>query len=679
MKKNKNNNSVPKHQAGAASLVFVVLLSVVMMANTTEVFNNVKNTQQIGTAVNAMTHAETATWTAAEAFRLYLEDIDSTELLTLQSTIPMSVDSVYGSLSAEDVSVTEVSPDVFQVQATLVNRHAASHSSSKVQMFYSISSSVGTSDGWSEDGVVTFTSDLTLSGSITLSDNGNPVDLTVDGDVNLSNASINQVDKIKTTGSVTLGSNVNVNEIYADDDVTLANTQANLVRTMGDFTATGSAAVSSVQANGDITIQSNGDFDDISTPRNIFLNGSGKHGLLLAGEAIQASNSNGIISLSAIGDIQIQTSSRVDQAISMGNITCPGTWWRKSDIISANGTLTNCASSNGAFTATANASNTVLAPAQITPITIATPVIDVWAIKDEANYFVWWDSVTSRIMVTVNSVNGLIDGTDYRLADFSTSSGASYRDYLCTSVNGSGNCIAPSSPTLPLCFGYSLGNNCISYNNSTKTFSFAPNTTAPGVMFFDGNVLLKDGHSMTTILASGNIKTQGEFKLSAANFGGYAKICAANADHAAGGVRARYTDAYSDYYPTNLCDVDNSIYTPTSTANIGLAAGGVNPDLTVNPSADYTGGDIDLGASTIMTGAVLAGNTLKTSGQVVITGLVATTGLGADNSNGNSLGSSTTIDFASSGDYDSTDLPDMTTTATGPLIKSASVLWSRPL
>ena len=652
----------------------------VVLATNTEGIKTVKNAQEIDTAINAISHAESATLTAAEAFRMYLEDIDASELQNLASTYDIEMDSTFGSVIAENVAVVETSPNVFQIDTTFVNKHAAARSSAKLQIIYNVSAGSAAPVGWPTSATVNFSGDLNINGGIEILDNGNPVNLVVDGDVTFGGVSVNPINEVHSSGAVTVNSSVTIHSIFADDDVTLANTQSNTVRTTGDVLATGSASVGSIQANGDVEIRASGRFDQISTLKNITINSGGAgQGTLLAGGSINAISSGSIDSAMAVGDITIGNWFAVGSALSMGNITCPGQWWDLTNSLAANGSLINCPADSSTLYAESGLSNTVTPPAELTPLNLHVPNIDVWTLIDDVNYFVEYDTNQNRIKVIVNSVNGLTDGAEYTLANFSVS-GPPYIDYLCAAVNASGNCTNPSTPTLPLCFGHSLFNNCISYNSSSNTFTVNPNQIVPGVVFFDGNLSLENGHSTTTILASGNITTNGQFEHWAANFGGYSKICLAEASHAVGQVRNRYTQAYSTHYPTNLCDIANTVYSPINTGNIGLAAGGINPDTSANPEGLYSGGDIDLGASTIIVGAVLAGNILTTTGQVEIQGLVAAGALGDESSGSNSLGSSTTIDFAGGGNYVASDLPDMgEPVPAAPPETTATVLWSRPL
>ena len=671
---------LPANQRGAASLVFVLLVSMVVLGTTSEAFNTVKKTQAVGTAINAMSHAESATLTAAEAFRLHLISLDPTDVRALSSSMMIEMDPVFGSMTAEDIVVLETSTNVFEIDTTFVNKHAAARSSAKLQVVYHVVIATPEPLGWPDAATVNFRGDLNIGGGIELLNNGESVDLIVDGNVDIGGVSVNPISTLRTSGTVTVGSRVFINNILADDDVDLANTQSNIVRTMGDFRATGDASVGSVQANGDIEIQASGRFDELKTLQNIIItSGGGSQGYLLAGRDIDAVSTGSIDSANAVGDIALGNWFRVSDAVSMNDIFCYSRYWNLTDRLSANGSLINCPTSNGSLYASSGASNIVIPPEPITPLSLHTPAIDVWSLRDEVNYFVDYDATNRRIRVTVKSVNGLIDDAEYTLANFNVS-GAPYLDYLCSVESSSGRCASPSTPTLPLCFGQSLYNDCIRYNSGTNTFTVNPNQTAPGVMFFDGNINMGNGHSITTILASGNITTNGQFQHWAANRGGYEKVCEAEASHAVGGVQGRYTEAYSMHFPSNLCDVDNSSYIPTQTGNIGLAAGGVNPDLDANPNQLYAGGDIDLGASTNIVGAVIAGNILSTTGQVVIQGVVSAGAFGDESSGKNSLGNSTTIDFNDSGHFNPLELPDMAPpTPPSPAVTAVDVLWSRAL
>ena len=682
----------PTRQRGAASLIFVLLVALVVTASTNEAVKSIRNSQEIGTAVNATSHAQTGVWVAAEAMRAYLDTLDSGDIQLLggphTTDFDIEMDASYGSVTAEILNYTNIAPNNDQVEVLLVNKHAASRSSAKINVVYNVTYTNQPTVADPPVPTVQFAGGLTVTGGINLLNGGEPINLAVDGDVNIASISVNPINEIHSTGKVSItNSSVSVGSIYADDDVELDSTTVLTVRTLGTLETKGSASVADTIANGDVTIKSSGRFEQISTQKNIYVNSGGAGlGIIIAGEDIEASQSGPIDSANAVGDITFDNWFDVEYATAMGDITCVQTGWKRTLTLSANGSLNDCPAggqtsaldSSVNITTISGASNTVVPSPELQPRTLPTTEIDVWKINDDVNYFVEYDNSVNKIKVTVNAVNDLDDGDVYYIGSYRNIH-PNYTDYLCTVVDSGGNCTAPSTPLLPLCFGFSLYSSCISYNPGTQTFTIRPADTAPGIFFFDGNVKLDSGHGMSTILASGNISTHGGFKFWAPNRGAYDKICLGNADHAR--TKERYTDTYSKYYPTNLCDIDNGEYTPLNIGNVALAAGGINPDTTVNPDSDYTGGDINLGSSTDIWGAVLAGNFLETGGQTSIKGLVSAGAFGDPTSGDNKIGSNTSIELQATDDYDPLALPTVTVIPPPPpiIITNASIAWSRPL
>ena len=677
-----NISQFPKRkQKGAASLVFVMLVSLVIFASSAKMFKELKNTQDIGTAMNAVSHAEPGTKLAAEAFRLFLETQSSNGIRTLPVTLPITTDPMgtineFGVLSAEDISVIEPTADNFEVSATLVNKHLAARSSAKLQVVYAVASEAGPPPPLTLTPQLSFGTDLDINGNISLTDNGLPVEVFVDGDVDIGGVSLDPIEALHATGSVTIGSNVEIKSIFSNDDVTLANTKSNLVRTMGDVYTSGDAAVQLIQANGSVDIKSSGRFEEIVSRWDIKIDSGGAgQGILRAGRDVRVQNSGSIDSVTARVIAVYSGWFHVGSTVA-GKIRCVSKNWTDYGYMSSNEKFYRCP--NNLVNADKWQNVNIPIPRKISQLTINDPVIDVWTLKSEANYVVEYDAATKKIMVTVNNVNGLTDGTQYTVGDYES---APFKDYLCETVNGSGQCTKPSTPTLPLCFGYSLWNSCIEHDSDTNTFSFKPTTIAPGVVWFDGNVHLENGNTVSTILATGNISTRSPKQWSA-NRGGYDFICAGNASKAEGDVKSTYNNVYSYYYPRNLCDVATTRYIPTPTGNIAIAEGGINPDINVNPNNAFSGGNITLDSRAIV-GAVLAGNVLQTKGQVSVQGLVSAASQ-LDDGSFNELDASTTIDFSSEADYDPFTMPNMnnggtTAGASVPMTKVAAFLWSRPL
>ena len=662
-------------QKGVASLIFVLLVSLAITAASTSVIQTIRKNQQISTAVNATTHSETGMWAAAEAFRIYLQSLEELDILALSGHWDIVMDASFGDMVVRDMDPQPVAGEdgTYRVSAKIVNHHPVARSSSSLDVVYEIDLDGG--------GVlpaaasVNFNDSLVIGGNINITNNGEPVDLNVVGDLEIKGVSVNPINQINATGKVELGSKVTVNSIYSEDEIILRNSIVQLVEGLGNVTVTGSASIDKIQANGDVKLEASGHFEEVYSRKSIIAAGGGTHGLLNALETVSVTNSNGVDSVASVGNVDLSWG-RVTSVVTEGNIKCPGTSWTQTSFLSANGTLINCPPAAAGRTVESGAGNVVGVKPELTPKPFETSKVDVWAFKDSANYFVWYDSTNDQIKVEVNSVEGFTDGDVRTLGEIPGS--PPHFLYLCENVNASGKCPTTETPTVPLCFGQTPWNDgCIKYNPGSKTFEIKPAQTAPGVIFFDGNLKLTNGHAVSTMLASGNITVaNGGFIQEAVNFGSYDKVCLANADNATSQVRTRYTLAYSTHYPTNLCDIPNTDYLPKQLGNIALAAGGINPDLTVNPDGNYTGGDITFDNSATITGAVLAGNLLNTSGHTIINGAVSAGSQGTDGS-GNKLGSTTIIDFSSTGDFDPTDIPDFGGPPKFILIPTAEFVWAR--
>ena len=671
----KNAQSKIKKQAGGVSIVFVLLIGLSITACTVCVFQSVKNTQQINSASNAITHAQNGTWSGVVAFQRYLDTLQANQLTNLPTELDIVMNSQYGSLAARNITASPQADGSMNVVADIVNTHAAAKSSYAVRVVYGVSPS--NLPPAPLPPVLGFEDSLDLSGSIEFTNSGMPVDIAVDGDIVIDGVGISPLNTVSSTGTVELGSQVVVENVLANDDVTINSNDVATVRTTGNFTANGGSSVDNVWANGDVLINASGRFDTVSALGNISVTSGGAgQGTLTAAQMIIA-NTGTADHMRAVGDIDINHWSTINSVISMGDISCVGTSWNNFTSLSANGNLLNCKTD---VSAVSGASQTVMVMAPVQDVPEPSHVIDVWKMKPQANYFVEWDASVSRIKVTVNQINNIADGSEFYLGDYNASgSTPPYIGYLCESVNGSGKCMAPSTPTLPLCFGQSLWQGCVTYNTGTDTWQFDPSQTPPGVIMFDGNVRLVNREAVSTILASGDIETGGGIAITGVNYAGYDRVCTAEGSHVTSHSRPRYIESFTQYYPSNLCDLAQAKYLPSVVGNIGIAAGGFHPK---DGGSVFSGGNIDLSAQTVISGAALAGNVIRTQGHVTIRGLVLAAG-GAEGTDGeNELSGRTEIDLNSTGTYDPLVLPDL---SDGPSLSAAlpqnvtRVLWVRAL
>lgn len=681
----------PTFQRGMASIFFIVLVSLALTTAGIRVMQTFKGAQEINVASNALTDAKSDLWLGAESLRRQLAShATAAEVLAINGVdldVTFATPTSAAAMPSQGVvavrNVTAVADPVTglpRVTADISNSQGTSSTSSAVRVEYEWQPPSAPAPN-NNPITMGFSGDLDISGGITIVENGRAASFSVDGNVDVGGISLDSIKEINATGNVTLGSQANANSIYANGDVSI--TGAALVETaqlLGDFSISGGGYATHVFANGAIRYNASGNSETLHSRGTIDIQG-GSHGNSFAGGDINV-GAGKHDTIRAVGSIDFTGySDRVNSAISMADIKCKGARWLNTDLVSANGALDNCYEYSAVFES--GASHNFEPPVEIEPYQHQRFELNVWDHKDEANYFIEYDNAENRIKVTVNHINNVVDGTEFYLGDYGTINGQPYKEYLCTVVDGSGKCVAPLLPQFPLCLGDSVWNDgCLEARISNGEVFFTLNSafTAPGVLLFDGNVLLNNTNAVATILASGDISTAGGNKLWAPNYGSYEKICNADGSHLNGAVRARYEAEFSVYYPSNFCPPSTSAYKHSQAyklsqlGNVAMAAGGFPPST---PDY-YKGGAITLDANSAVVGAVLAGDVLTTKGDVTINGLVSSGGQG-DSKQGNSLSSRTVIDFTSDrGDFDPTNVPG-TTQSPLPAVSPVTVVWMRNL
>ena len=296
--------NAPKEK-GVASLIFVLLVSLAITAASTSVIQTMRKNQQISTAVNATTHSETGMWAAAEAFRIFLESINEISLQSLNGDMDIVMDASFGKMTVEEMDPRPVPGEhgLYRVAVKIVNRHPVARSTSTLKVVYEVDSDGGGIEPAAAS--VNFNDSLNVNGGIELTNNGNPIDLNVVGDITLGGVSVNPINQINATGNVVLNSKVTVNAVYAGGDIELNNSIVQVVEALGDLVVTGDGTVQEIYANGDVTIQSSGRFEEVRSRKKILVKGGGSQGILNAGETVVIQNSNGVDSVESIGDVDI--------------------------------------------------------------------------------------------------------------------------------------------------------------------------------------------------------------------------------------------------------------------------------------------------------------------------------------------------------------------------------------
>lgn len=670
----------PKRQQGIAAVLLVILLAIALTATSFGMMHVVRNTQEQHVAVHAVTHAQNGAWSAAEIMRQYLSKTSIASLSTGNvSIIVTGADEKAFDITATITDITEVSTGVYHVTATIFNTNENAGSTAGLGVTFLVEP--GGSTMTMVEASLDFHHDLDAAGGIQLiTESGTLPNINVEGNVNFDHLNITAVGDINATGSVTLGSGVSSTSVYADEDVYIKDTvTVGKVTTLGNYTAVGGAYADVVWANGDVLLSTAGFHPNVNARGSIEVT-MGSHGNLKSGGDVTIQSAAGSIdSIQAAGDVALHSWHALGPVIAEGDLTaCPATTWETFEGIVVNGSIpeSGCPDSPKIV---GGANNTVPVMAELTEFTMNPLVIDVWTLKSEANYVFEYDTEAARPVVTVYNIAGEEDGTEYFIGNYSD---GDHNDYLCSAFDEYGRCSTPEIPKIAICLGFSIRNACVSYDLESDLWTFNGVSTAPGIMWFNGNVNLSNGVDYTTVLATGDVSTSGSMKLYSVNYAAYDEICVATGAHLADDpdFQEIYHERFSDQYPTNMCDIVAQTFTPLDSGigNIGIASGGFDPAL----EGVFEGGNISLGAYNEVWGTVMAGGILQTAGASNIYGYVTAAAQGELGEDHNNLGGATVVDLTKSTEtYDPAKVPGMSGggTVSVPGDNASSILWSRYL
>lgn len=646
-----------------ATVLSVLLIGLALSSTVFGTIYYISSTQEQTTALHAQTQSQMKAWTGAELVREYLRQLQTDGRLpslvaTVQTapetTLVLTANGVTDAISAKFIApatATELTALITGVTAA----GSRAQASSTLQVIYKISAAAGGASVTKPPSVLTFNRNLKLSGSITVISNSSDktsYEINVLGDVSTGGNSITGVKTINASGSINIGSGSSFDELNSNCDVSISGSvKATAITARRNICASGGASVpGSIRANGSVRMESgydtNGSVFAIANATDVaFCAASGNNPAWdstaaatcavpqLSGVDLSAGNA-GSKSVITKGNVEI-ASGRIGMLESQGNLT-----------VSSNATVLGNIGGKLVKPGWNNNVNVVVMPGKMVSITsvpklvIQTETFNANALEGMANYVFKIDSQGYK-KVTVRNVQNVADGS-YYLGNYN---GGGYRDYLCTglangSSPGSATCQIPAvSASKTICQGYSDYNNCLDYSNGK--WSINGRSIAPGVAWFQGNLDVGTGTYYNTFIATGNISTSGLHETYAPNFAGY--------DGINGGVRYAPTGicANSNFptlIPRQLCDTVLRKYTGDADGlgNYAFMAGS-RPDENYINTTSYVGGNLTLGASSIVHGSVKAGNEFSSGGSTTLQGYATALGLGSKVMN--SMGGSTTFDL----------------------------------
>lgn len=676
---------IVSREKGIATLLILVLVAIAISAAVLGTLRYVQGTQNQSLALNAQSRAQVVAWSGVELLLEYFQELTDpggendfddiiNELNTVLAENDEAIDISAENLKAQIVNILQVSPDLYRltVDVTGLAGQGRAAASSTIQVIYELARGGGgggcspfCSDG--PPSVITFNRDLRLSGSISVTTApGQSYEVNVKGRVTTEGNSISGVDTINATDSIQIGSGSSYKNLRSNGDIAITGSVSvsdsmlalgnicvsggtqfpGLTKANGFVYGTGSAGFGQIEARGASTY--NGPYPQCSTYART--DGQGKlFGVWLAGNnkalsvktsASVAHDSGTIQSLLAKGDLHITNGG---SKVTSGTISGDKKRCSASNLNSCSGSVPSSVN--------VDQGSPQLSLEQLTPITVQVASFNAYDYESSANYVFKYDSDTQQRRVTVRNVNGISDGT-YVLMPFQYTNNT-YQDYLCSNVSGS-TCLDDPASRKTICKTadalinnqpgkYQNWNACFSYQNGKWSVGGSGSniSIAQGVAWFEGDLEIKTGNFYNTFIATGNIKTSGQHKTIAPNFAGpnggtynYTIQHQWYAEQGSDVFKGICANAYFPHYPTQICNAF-SANDPLPIANYAYLSGSV-------VSGNYMGGNVDLGASTIAYGSVLAGNEYKSSsGNVTVFGYISA--LGGGTSSDHSIGATTRI------------------------------------
>lgn len=508
-------------------------------------------------------------------------------------------------------------------------------------------------------------------GNITASSGGSQGVLNANGDINITNGTVETANAL---GNISVSSGSNMGTLNAGGEVKITNGgTTDTVNAVGDVTVTG-GTVGTINTQGNVS--STRSVSQINANGNVTSGGSGNTTINALGNVTL--NGDGSRTVRSKGSVQVNSGNLASVA-AQGNLVFSG-WGSASGQVGGSVTKTEYWNNNVNVTSTPGLT-VVISPVTITtmtplkPFSLTRPTIDARPLESAANYV--FKYVGGKIRVSVRNINGIPDG-DYRIGRIQKNYN-NYYGYLCSDTNSSGYCTTECTPMTGgncqgsgvdqlkrLCIGNGENAECVQYKNGSWTLAGKSGALsfAPGILWLEGNVELTNGTFRNTILATGNVNPSNSTVYST-NYSGYAYNCTTSQFQG------------QNIYPTNYCNITNSQFISNPVGNISLLAGSYNDDGT------YVGGDISLSSSAKIYGDVMAGNQISGGGGATLYGYLSATGLGT--STNNTLSGGLTIDMSNPPQsYNPGEIPNMDDEDSGDngsetSSGTAKVVWARTL
>lgn len=665
------SNFQSRHQQqGIATVLIVVLLGLSLTITILVGLSNLRSSQELGVSMHTQTVTQQRAWSAAEALREYLQEVtaDYTDWLEFldnfdldNNVYPAITMTGFEGLQAQFIGVDDTDPDLLKFSA-LVTAEAAPGtriaSKSALEITFEVVPPVPEEVNPPSEpsrNVITFYDGLDVRGNINVvSEAGKSYDIFVDGNVTVGSVSVTGIDVIRSTMSIEFaGGSGDFNELHASCDVAFGQTSdsAQHIKATNNVCLWGGARSSLIEANGFVTISSAGAQDTIWSRADVDGSASCAPGATRYCTDRNLTNSSGVRLSGGMSVPRVYTKGAIDSDFDIARDSAVD--WKAEKSIFFNGTcpgnvaaldavegVKRTAGSVAPDCKPANPSVRVNAPV-IQPVVLDRETFDANDFRDVANFVYHRHAGQTRVIV--RGITGITDS-----GSASNSADVRQNGYYFVHFNNNANyaCPASNSP-VENCWRLASGNwggeQVITYNasgNRWTILAWGGWGHAPGVIFFDGNLLANGQRFTATLIATGNIIADTSIQLAALNYVG------PNSRQIEGNTYQGVCNNNFGYSVTELCPT--GIYNASGLSGLGNFALKAGSCPTSSPgtcdSSDYIGGNIELKRTVY--GVIKAGNIFKSSANTSLVGYVSALALGNTGGVVNSMGASTSIDLS---------------------------------
>ncbi|GGJ00242.1 hypothetical protein GCM10009083_16280 [Halopseudomonas pertucinogena] len=658
-------------QRGIATVLTVVLLGLSLTSATLVGVSQLRSSQEMSVSLHAQTMAQQRAWLAAEAFQGYLQEVVQSaddwqaldQALRSQSgALELSgLEGVELSLAEYDASQPDSVDLRLHIRATSAagSRAAATSTLETVYRIRPPGEGEGAPPAPSRE-VVVFRDGLNITGSMqVLTDPGESYEITVDGEVSMGGLSTGGIDVIRSTRSIRFvgGSASDFREMHANCDVLVSNGSF----TVQEVKATRNACLANtinsnlITANGSVEV-AGGKHGDIralaNKPSGVAqcAPGAVQWCSMAPGFGVRTRPSPTIANIYSKGAVEFNSTASVGRVQAEGDLLmvgCSPTW----NSATYGGNFTNNSSCRGV--ATRSTAPVPLVP--VPPVEVQPEVFDANAYRSAANYIYSW--VNGVVRVKVQGVEGVRDWDDpanpaevrrngyfYRTANIIDPGNPYWTSrtvagYLCINNNApsrrdetAGECLAQTG------HGSHAGAALVTYRSGAWTLD--GNHHAPGVVLFDGDLVIGNGTYTNTFIATGNLTVSSAGgAVFALNYAGPHGITAEG--HTALGV---CNNAAYRLRPREFCRSGYNHLAHGGLGNYALMAGSC-PLGNINGCSRsvYIGGDIDVQRTVF--GVTRAGNLFSTAGNARLHGYISALAQRNNGSVVNQMSASTVINL----------------------------------